>query len=72
MSGSIREAEKARFVAKLGPIVRFREEKRTPNGAQASLALWRCAEQRDERTSASITVVPSPVLDPANLWHSLH
>ena len=44
----------------------------TPKGAHASVALWRCAEQRDERTSASITVVPSPVLDPANLWHSLH
>ena len=48
------------------------QENVPPKRAQASVALWRCAEQRDERTSASITVVPSPVLDPANLWHSLH
>ena len=34
MSGSIREAEKARFVAKLGPIVRFRDAEKTRFVAQ--------------------------------------
>ena len=34
MSGSIREAEKARFVAKLGPMVRFREAEKTSFVAQ--------------------------------------
>ena len=39
MSGSIREAEKARFVAKLGPMVCFREAEKARFVAQLSPVL---------------------------------
>ena len=48
MSGSIREAEKARFVAKLGPMVRFREAEKTRFVAQLGpmLRFSGCSAQR--------------------------
>ena len=51
MSGSIREAKKARFVAKLGPMVRFREAVKQgslPNSAQCCVSL--VAPQREQRS----------------------
>ena len=48
MSGSIREAEKARFVAKLGPMVRFREAEKARFVAQLGpvLRFSGCSAQR--------------------------
>ena len=52
MSGSIREAEKARFVAKLGPMVRFREAEKTRFVAQLGpmLGFSRCSTKREQRS----------------------